>query len=162
SPYESPRRRETPMPALSQSLSQTLRRADALAERQSHEDATLEHLLLALTEDPDAARTMQACNVDLEKLRGAVLGSCPAPEGRRVPEGTTPGTRQSFQADLERAAVHAQSIGRKEINGADVLVAMLAGPAAGLLHQQGMTRYDATIFMSHGIAKDAQASWRHA
>ena len=56
-----------------------------------------------------------------------------------------------------RAAVHAQSIGREEISGADVLVAMLAGPAAGFLHEQGMTRYDATTFMSHGITKDAQA-----
>jgi ATP-dependent Clp protease adaptor protein ClpS len=101
---------------------------------------------------------MQACDVDLEKLRGAVFASMSAPDGGPLPNGAVPRTSQSFQADIQRAAVHAQSIGREEINGADVLVAVLAGPAAGFLHAQGMTRYDATTFMSHGITKAAQAT----
>ncbi|HEY2532426.1 MAG TPA: ATP-dependent Clp protease adaptor ClpS [Xanthobacteraceae bacterium] len=143
--------------AFSQNLSQSLWRAVALAERRSHEGAAPKHLLLALTDDPDAAPVMQACNVDLEKLRGAILASMSAPDGRPLPDGTVPRISESFQADLRRAALHAQSIGREEINGMDVLVAMLAGPAVDFLHEQGMTRYDATTFISHGITKDAQA-----
>src|SRR6516165_10095925 len=95
---------ESPMPAFSQNLDQSVRRALALAG-QRHECASPEHLLLALTDDPDAAPVMQACNVDLEKLRGALLASMPAPDGS--PFGTVPTTSQSFQADLRRATVHA-------------------------------------------------------
>jgi ATP-dependent Clp protease adapter protein ClpS len=152
---------ESPMPAFSQSLNQSLTRAVGLAEARRHEYATPEHLLLALIDDPDAAPVLQACNVDLEKLRVAVWASISIPDGQPLPEGTVPGTSHSFREDVQRAAVHAKSIGREEINGADVLVAVLAGPAGRLLHEQGMTRYDATIFISHGIAKDAPAlPWR--
>jgi ATP-dependent Clp protease adapter protein ClpS len=149
---------DNPMPAFSQSLDQSLRRAVALAARRPQGDTTPEHLLLALTDDPEAAPVMQACNVDLEKLRGAVLTSMSVPDGEPSPDRTVPRTSQSFQADIQRAAVHAQSIGREEINGADILVAMLAGPAAKFLHEQGVTRYDVTTFISHGITKDAQAT----
>jgi ATP-dependent Clp protease adapter protein ClpS len=145
------------MPAFSQNLDQSLRRAAALAERWRQECTTPEHLLLALTDDPDAARVMQACNVDLQKLRDAILASLSP-----LPDGTVPLTSQSFEADLQRAAVHADSIGREEISGAHVLVAMLTGPAAHFLHEQCITRYDATTFISHGITKDAQAIPRRA
>jgi ATP-dependent Clp protease ATP-binding subunit ClpA len=153
---------ENPVPAFSQSLDQSLRRAVVLAAQRPRADATPKHLLLALTDDPDAVPVMQACNVDLETLRGSVLASMSAPDGRPLPDGTVPRTSQSFQTDLQRAAAHAQSIGREEINGADVLVAILAGPAAEFLNQQGMTRYDATTFISHGITKDVQATPRCA
>jgi ATP-dependent Clp protease adapter protein ClpS len=143
------------MPTISQNLEQSLRRAAALAEQWRHECATPEHLLLALTDDPDAARVMQACNVDLQKLRDAILASLSPISDRTVLR-----TSQSFEADLQRAAVHAESIGREEISGAPVLVAMLTGPAAHFLHEQGMTRYDATTFIGHGITKDAQAMSR--
>jgi ATP-dependent Clp protease adapter protein ClpS len=145
------------MPTFSQNLDQSLRQAAALAEQWRHECATPEHLLLALTDDPDAARVMQACNVDLQKLREAILASLSSNSDRTVPR-----TSQSFEADLQRAAVHAESIGREEIGGAHVLVAILTGPAAHFLHEQGMTRYDATTFISHGITKDAQAMPRRA
>lgn len=151
---------ESPMPVFSQSLEESLSRAVALAARRSHEIATPEHLLLALTDDPDAVPVMQACNVDLETLRGAVSASMCIPEGSSLPDGTVPRASRSCQADLQRATAHAQSVGRREISGADVLVAMLAGPAAGFLHEQGMTRYDVTIFISHGITKDAQLRQR--
>jgi ATP-dependent Clp protease adaptor protein ClpS/Clp amino terminal domain, pathogenicity island component/ClpX C4-type zinc finger len=151
---------ESPALAFSQGLDESLRRAVALAGRRPHEAVMPEHLLLALTDDPDAAPVMQACNVDLEKLRNAVLASMSTRDGTPLPGGTEPRTSQSFQTDLQRAAVHAQSIGREEINGADVLVAMLAGPTAGFLHEQGMARYDATTFIGHGITKDAQATPR--
>jgi ATP-dependent Clp protease adapter protein ClpS len=146
------------MPTFSQNLDQSLRRAAELAEQWRHECATPEHLLLSLTDDPDAARVMQACNVDLQKLREAILASLSHP----ISDRTVPRTSQSFEADLQRAAVHAESIGREEISGAHVLVAMLTGPAAHFLHEQGMTRYDATTFISHGITKDAQAMPRRA
>jgi ATP-dependent Clp protease adapter protein ClpS len=153
-------RLESPTLGFSQGLDQSLRRAVALAGGRPYERDIPEHLLLALMDDPDAAPVMQACNVDLEKLRNAVLASMSTRDGSPLPGGTDPRTSQSLQADLQRAAVHAQSIGRGEINGADVLVAMLAGPVAGFLHEQGMTRYDATTFISHGISKDAQAAPR--
>jgi ATP-dependent Clp protease ATP-binding subunit ClpA len=145
------------MPTFSQNLDQSLRRAEALAEQWRHECATPEHVLLALTDDPDAARVMQACNVDLKKLRDAILASLSPISDRTVLRAS-----QSFEADLQRAAVHAESIGREEISGAHVLVAMLTGPAAHFLREQGVTRYDATIFISHGITKDAQAITRPA
>jgi ATP-dependent Clp protease ATP-binding subunit ClpA len=128
-----------------------------LAERRP-EDITSAHLLLALTDDPDAAPVMQACNVDLEQLRRAILASVVAADSLPPPDGTVPRFSHGFQADLQRASVHVESAGRNEINGADVLVAMLAGPAAGFLQAQGMTRYDATTFISHGITKNEQAA----
>ena len=145
------------MLAFSQRLNQSLERAATIAERLP-QDVTSAHLLLALTDDPDAAPVMQACNVDLQQLRSAILASIPAAGSAAPPDGTSSRFSQGFQADLERASVHVQSTGRQEINGADVLVAMLAGPAAGFLQAQGMTRYDATTFISHGITKDAQAA----
>jgi len=145
------------MPTFSQNLDQSLRRAAALAEQWRHECATPEHVLLALTDDPDAARVMQACNVDLKKLCDAICASLSPISDRTVPRAS-----QSFEADLQRAAVHAESIGREEISGAHVLVAMLTGPAAHFLREQGVSRYDATIFISHRITKDAQAIPRRA
>jgi ATP-dependent Clp protease adapter protein ClpS len=148
------------MLAFSQHLNQSLERAAAFAERLP-QDVTAAHLLLALTDDPDAAPVMQACNVDLERLR-AILASMPATDSAPLPDEKGPRFSQGFQADLQRASVHVQSTGRNDINGADVLVAMLAGPAAGFLQTQGMTRYDATTFISHGITKDGRAAPRSA
>lgn len=149
------------MLAFSQHLSQSLERAGAFAERLP-EEITAAHLLLALTDDPDAAPVMQACNVDLEQLRRAILASIPATGSAPPPDGTGLRFSQGFQADLERASVRVQSTGRQEINGAEVLVAMLAGPAAGFLQAQGMTRYDATTFIAHGITRNEQAAPRSA
>jgi ATP-dependent Clp protease adapter protein ClpS len=145
------------MLAFSQRLNQSLEHAAALAQ-QHPEDITAAHLLLALMDDADAAPVMQACNVDLQQLRHAILASIPAADSARLPDDRGPRFSQGFQADLERASVQVQSTGRQEINGADVLVAMLAGPAVGFLQAQGMTRYDATTFISHGISKNAQAA----
>jgi ATP-dependent Clp protease ATP-binding subunit ClpA len=149
------------MLAFSQHLSQSLERAAAFAER-IPEDVTAAHLLLALADDPDAAPVMQACNVDLEQLRRAILASMPAAGSAQLPDEKGPRFSQGFQADLQRASVQVQSAGRNEINGADVLIAMLAGPAAGFLQAQGMTRYDATTFISHGITKNEQTAPRSA
>jgi ATP-dependent Clp protease adapter protein ClpS len=147
------------MLAFSQHLNQSLERAAAFAERLP-EDVTAAHLLL--TDDPDAAPVMQACNVDLEQLRRAILASIPATGSAPLPDEKGARFSQGFQADLQRASVQAQSAGRNEINGADVLVAMLAGPAAGFLQAQGMTRYDATTFISHKITRNEQTAPRSA
>jgi ATP-dependent Clp protease adapter protein ClpS len=149
------------MLAFSQHLNQSLERAAAFAELLP-EDITAAHLLLALTDDPDAAPVMQACNADLERLRRDILASIPATGSAPLPDEKGPSFSQGFQADLQRASVHVQSTGRQEINGADVLVAVLAGPAAGFLQAQGMTRYDATTFISHGITKNEQTAPRRA
>ena len=149
------------MLAFSQHLNQSLERAAAFAERLP-EDVTAAHLLLALTDDPDAAPVMQACNVDLEQLRRTILASMSATDSATLPDEKGRRFSQGFQADLQRASVQVQSTGRNEINSADVLVAMLAGPAAGFLQAQGMTRYDATTFISHGITKNEQAAPRSA
>jgi ATP-dependent Clp protease ATP-binding subunit ClpA len=144
------------MVVFSQNLNQSLDRAIALAERQSYECATPEHVLLALIDDPDAIAVMQACNVDLEKLRVAVLASMPHSDDtldEMIPV-------EHFQVVLERAVDHAESSGCEEVNSADVLVAILDGSAGGLLNEHGMTRYDVTTFICHGISKDAQASQR--
>ena len=116
------------MLAFSQRLNQSLERAAAFAERPP-ENVTAAHLLLALTDDPDAAPVMQACNVDLEQLRRTILASMSATDSATLPDEKGPRFSQGFQADLQRASVQVQSTGRNEINSADVLVAMLAGPA---------------------------------
>ena len=143
-----------PMPALSQSLDQSLRRALAIAEERRHQYATDGHLLLALTDDPDGAAVMRACNIDLDQLRRTVSVSLSSLAESPLPIGTAPQTSSSFKGIIQRAIIHVQSIGRDRlVTGTNVLAAMLAAPAANLLQEQGMTRYDATLYISHGIAK---------
>jgi ATP-dependent Clp protease adaptor protein ClpS len=128
---------------------------------------------------------MRACNVDLAKLRSAVLASMPhwpytqdqdepddaldpdewdgtldldeSDEGLNGDEGIPV---EHFQIVLERAVDHAKSSGCEEVNSADVLVALLDRPVGELMNEHGVTRYDATTFICHGIGKDAQAASR--
>lgn len=161
------------MLVFSQNLSQSLSRAIAQAEQQAYSCATPEHVLLALLDDPDAIPVLRACHVDFEKLRSAVLASMPHSndtpdfdeledldeldetlnEDDKIPV-------EHFQVVVERAIAHAKSSGRDEVNSADVLVAMLARPIGGILNERGLTRYDATTFICHGIGRDAQTSSR--
>jgi ATP-dependent Clp protease ATP-binding subunit ClpA len=145
------------VPTFSRSLEQALHRALSIASEKNHEYATLEHLLLALVDDRDAAAVMRACNVDLELLRRNLenyieneLSSLTVDEG----EGSKP--TAGFQRVIQRAVIHVQSSGREEVTGANVLVAIFAereSHAAFFLQEQDMTRYDAVNFISHGIAK---------
>src|ERR1700728_2486381 len=145
------------MPTFSRSLEQSLHRALALANERHHEYATLEHLLLALIEDQDAAAVMRACNVDLDKLRRSLIAYLESELDNLVTDGAedakpTPG----FQRVIQRAVIHVQSSGREEVTGANVLVAIFAereSHAAYFLQEQDMTRYDAVNYISHGIAK---------
>ncbi|MGE0628255.1 MAG: AAA family ATPase, partial [Hyphomicrobiaceae bacterium] len=145
------------MPSFSQSLEAALHRALELANQRSHEYATLEHLLLALVDDRDAASVMRACNVDIEKLRRRVTEFVDTELGAlesKGPAEAQPTT--SFQRVIHRAVVHVQSSGREEVTGANVLVAMFAereSHAAFFLQEQDMTRFDAVQYISHGIAK---------
>jgi ATP-dependent Clp protease adapter protein ClpS len=144
-----------PMPAFSQSLDQTLRRAVAIAGERRQRYATDEYLLLALTDDPDAAAVMRACRVDLEQLRRTVSMSLSTLNQSALEKGTAPQTSSSFQEIVQRTVIHSQSVGRDRrfVNGAHVLVQMLANSSAAPLREHGMTRYDATNYISHGIAK---------
>src|SRR5438874_7773028 len=150
------------MPTFSRSLEQSLHRALALANERHHEYATLEHLLLALLEDQDAAAVMRACNVDLDKLKRSLIGYIESELDNLVTEGNEDSKPTAgFQRVIQRAVIHVQSSGREEVTGANVLVAIFAereSHAAYFLQEQDMTRYDAGNYISHGIAKRAGLS----
>ena len=145
------------MPSFSRSLEQALHRALALAGERRHEYATLEHLLLALIDDQDAAAVMRACNVDLEVLRRN-LAEYVDTELANLTSDSRGDSKPTagFQRVVQRAVIHVQSSGREEVTGANVLVAIFAereSHAAYFLQEQDMTRYDAVNYISHGIAK---------
>src|SRR5258705_12039053 len=145
------------MPTLSRNLEQSLHRALALANERHHEYATLEHLLLALIDDQDAAAVMRACNVDLDKLRRSLTAYLESELENLVSDGNEDSKPTAgFQRVIQRAVIHVQSSGREEVTGANVLVAIFAereSHAAYFLQEQDMTRYDAGNYISHGIAK---------
>ncbi|PZN57147.1 MAG: ATP-dependent Clp protease ATP-binding subunit ClpA, partial [Proteobacteria bacterium] len=150
------------MPAFSQGLEKALHQALTYANERHHEYATLEHLLLALIDDAEAAAVMRACNVDLEELRQTVLNYIDTELDNLVTgydEDSKP--TAGFQRVIQRAVIHVQSSGREEVSGANVLVAIFAereSHAAYFLQEQQMTRYDAVNYISHGIAKRPGAS----
>src|SRR3974390_726336 len=145
------------MPTFSRSLEQSLHRALALANERHHEYATLEHLLLALIEDQDAAAVMRACNVDLEKLRRSLVAYLESELDNLVTDGADDSKPTAgFQRVIQRAVIHVQSSGPEEVTSANVVVAIFAereSHAAYFLQEQDMTRYDAVNYISHGIAK---------
>jgi ATP-dependent Clp protease ATP-binding subunit ClpA len=145
------------MPTFSRNLEQSLHRALAWANDRHHEYATLEHLLLALLDDQDAAAVMRACNVDLDKLRRSLTGYLESELENLVSDANDDSKPTAgFQRVIQRAVIHVQSSGREEVTGANVLVAIFAereSHAAYFLQEQDMTRYDAVNYISHGIAK---------
>ena len=142
---------------LSPNLEQSLHRALAYANERGHELATLEHLLLALTEDQDAVAVLRACDVDLELLRRELIDYLDTElTGLISDEEDDSKPTETFQRVLQRAAIHVQSSGREEVTGANVLVAMFAereSHAVYFLQEQDMTRFDAVNYISHGVAK---------
>ena len=147
------------MPSFSSSLETAIHTALALATARKHELATLEHLLLALVEEDDAARVMRACEVDINTLRKNLIDFLDTQLDSLVTdvEDVDASPTTAFQRVIQRAAIHVQSSGRNEVTGANVLVAIFAereSHAAYFLQEQDMTRYDAVNFISHGIAKD--------
>ncbi len=151
------------MPSFSSTLEQAIHGALALANKRRHELATLEHLLLALIDEPDAARVMQACNVNLDTLRTTLEEFIDEELATLVTavEGSEAVPTAAFQRVIQRAAIHVQSSGRNEVTGANVLVAIFAereSNAAYFLQEQDMTRYDAVNYIAHGVAKNPDFS----
>lgn len=142
---------------LSKALEQTLHRALSLAGERNHEYATLEHLLLSLTEDQDGIAVMRACGVDIERLIGSLIEYIDTDLSNLVTVlDEDPKPTAGFQRVLQRAAIHVQSSGREEVTGANVLVAIFSereSHAVYFLQMQDMTRFDAVNYISHGIAK---------
>ena len=130
------------------------------AREQRHEFMTVEHLLLALLENPSAAAVLRACNADIGKLgrdlRSIITETVPVlpPNDERDTQPTL-----GFQRVLQRAVYHVQSSGRKEVTGANVLVAIFGekdSHAVYFLGQQEVSRLDVVNYISHGIAKIGQ------
>ncbi|MBX4906984.1 MULTISPECIES: ATP-dependent Clp protease ATP-binding subunit ClpA [Rhizobium] len=150
------------MPTFSPSLEKALHQALTFANERHHEYATLEHLLLALIDDADAAAVMGACNVDLDALRKTLVEYVDNELSNLITgydEDSKP--TSGFQRVIQRAVIHVQSSGREEVTGANVLVAIFAereSHAAYFLQEQEMTRYDAVNYISHGIGKRPGAS----
>ncbi len=147
------------MPSFSKSLEEAIHRALGLANERRHELATLEHLLLSLIDEQEAARVMRACGVDLDELRRALTKFIDDELEALVADvdGSEAAPTTGFQRVIQRAAIHVQSSGRSEVTGANVLVAIFAereSHAAFFLQEQDMTRYDAVNFISHGVAKN--------
>lgn len=150
------------MPSFSRPLEESLHRAVAYANERKHEYATLEHLLLALIDDEEAAAVMRACDVDLGALRATLTGYVDNElRSLVVDDGEDAKPTAGFQRVIQRAVIHVQSSGREDVTGANVLVAIFSereSHAAYFLQEQDMTRYDAVNYIAHGIAKKAGAS----
>lgn len=150
------------MPSFSPSLERALHQALSVANEHHHEYATLEHLLLSLLDDSDAAAVMKACNVNMVELRKTLTDYIEKELDNLVTgyeEDSKP--TAGFSRVIQRAVIHVQSSGRDDVTGANVLVAIFAereSHAAYFLQEQQMTRYDAVNFISHGVAKRPGAS----
>ncbi len=145
------------MPSFAQSLEKTLHAALAHASERSHEYATLEHLLLALIDDPDGAAVMQACGVELDDLSEVVRQYLDQEyQSLKTSEKGDPAPTAGFQRVIQRAILHVQSSGKDTVTGANVLVALFSerdSYAVYFLQQQDMSRLDAVSYISHGIGK---------
>ena len=147
------------MPSFSNTLEHAIHSALALANARSHEFATLEHLLLALIDEPEASLVLKACSVNIDDLRTTLVEFVDDDLSNLVTDidGSEAAPTAAFQRVIQRAAIHVQSSGRTEVTGANVLVAIFAereSNAAFFLQEQEMTRYDAVNFIAHGVAKD--------
>jgi ATP-dependent Clp protease ATP-binding subunit ClpA len=145
---------------IAQELEVSLHMAFMEARQKRHEFITVEHLLLALLDNPSASEVLRACAADIDDLR-KLLGDfvtehTPILAGEEVDTQPTLG----FQRVIQRAILHVQSSGKKEVTGANVLVAIFGekdSHAVYFLHQKGVTRLDIVNYISHGISKVPQA-----
>src|SRR3982074_1895765 len=145
------------MSMLSKNLERSLHRAFGLAGERRHEYATLEHLLLAMTEDDDAVPVLKACGVDIDRLRHDLETFIDNRlKGIITQNPSEPLPTAGFQRVVQRAAVPVQPSGRKEVTGANVLVALFSerdSHAVSFLENQGSSRLDPVDYISHGKAK---------
>ena len=147
---------------IAQELEISLHMAFVEARQKRHEFITIEHLLLALLDNPSATETLRACGGNIEQLRinlaRFIDDHVPAVGGTDDVE-TQPTI--GFHKVIQRAMLHVQSSGKKEVNGANVLVAIFGekdSHAVYCLQKQGITRLDVVNFISHGIRKVPQPS----
>ncbi|MES2068911.1 MAG: ATP-dependent Clp protease ATP-binding subunit ClpA [Pseudomonadota bacterium] len=145
---------------IAQELEVSLHMAFVEARQARYEFITVEHLLLALLDNPSAAEVMRACAVNIEDLR-KTLSNFISDNTPTVPGTSEVDTQPTlgFQRVIQRAIMHVQSAsnGKKEVTGANVLVAIFGekdSHAVYYLHQQGVTRLDVVNFISHGVRKD--------
>ena len=145
---------------IAQELEVSLHMAFVEARQKQHEFITVEHLLLAMLDNPSAAEVLKACGVDLDELRGVLTDFINEHTPRLSPHSdadTQP--TQGFQRVIQRAILHVQSSGKKEVTGAKVLVAIFGekeSHAVYFLNQRGVTRLDVVNYIAHGITKHAQ------
>ena len=142
---------------LSKELEVTLNLAFKEAREKRHEFMTVEHLLLALLDNPTAAKVLRACGADINQLRRQ-LADFIQESSPLLPEDEDRDTQPTlgFQRVLQRAVFHVQSSGKKEVTGANVLVAIFGereSQAVYLLNQQNIARLDVVNCISHGISK---------
>ncbi|HEY5307234.1 MAG TPA: Clp protease N-terminal domain-containing protein, partial [Casimicrobiaceae bacterium] len=145
---------------IAQELEVSLHMAFVEARQKQHEFITVEHLLLAMLDNPSAAEVLKACGVDLDELRGVLSDFIQEHTPRLAPHSdadTQP--TQGFQRVIQRAILHVQSSGKKEVTGANVLVAIFGekeSHAVYFLNQRGVTRLDVVNYIAHGITKTPQ------
>ena len=134
---------------LSRNLERSLHQALSSARERQHEFATLEHLLFALVEDQDAIAVLRACGVDVTRLKGDLVDYLDNELGNLVVNrDEEPKPTASFQRVVQRAAIHVQTAGRKEVTGANILIAMFSereSHAVFYLQEQEMSRFYATF-----------------
>ena len=146
---------------IAQELEVSLHNAFMEARQKRHEYITVEHLLLAMLDNPSAIEVLRACGAKIDPLRRELTDF--VTEHTPLVAGTAEVETQptiGFQRVIQRAILHVQSSGKKEVTGANVLVAIFGekdSHAVYFLHQQGITRLDVVNFISHGISKVAPA-----
>jgi ATP-dependent Clp protease ATP-binding subunit ClpA len=142
---------------LSQELEYSLNAAFQAAREKRHEYITVEHLLVALLDNPSAARVLRACGGNIDELRRSLVAFLRENVPVLPPESETD-TQPTlgFQRVIQRAVLHVQGVGKKEVNGANVLVAIFGekdSHAVYFLHKQNISRFDVVNYISHGISK---------
>src|SRR5690606_22759131 len=144
---------------IAQELEVSLHMAFMDARQKRHELITVEHLLLAMIDNPTAAEVLRSCGAQLDSLRNDLTNYNEehTPTVAGTDEVDTPPTL-GVQRVIQRAILHVQSSGKKEVTGANVLVAIYGekdSHAVFFLHQQGVTRLDVVNYIAHGVAKVA-------
>ncbi len=146
---------------LSKELENTLNETFRTARARRHEFITVEHLLLALLDDPTAVLVLKACQIDMEELRGELIEfiDSTTPLLSDSDDGRDTQPTLGFQRVLQRAVFHVQSSGKQEVTGANLLVAIFSeqeSQAVYFLKAQGVSRLDVVNFITHGIGKDGE------
>ena len=147
---------------IAQELEVSLHMAFMDARQKRHELITVEHLLLAMLDNPSASDVLKSCGANIEKLRTDLVDHIE--EHTPIVDGSDEVDTQptlGFQRVIQRAMLHVQSSGKKEVTGANVLVAIFGekdSHAVYFLHQEGVARLDIVNFIAHGISKVAETS----